>query len=80
MPNEVVELPEGWEVASLAPAALSHRPYLRPTNDSWRVDETYVKVKEKDRYLYQAVNSEGNTLDFLPAAKRDVLFSHSLFP
>ncbi len=26
------------------------RPHLRPTNDSWRVDETYIKVKGKDRY------------------------------
>ncbi len=27
------------------------RPHLRPTNDSWRVDETYIKIKGKDRYL-----------------------------
>ena len=36
-----------------------------------RVDETYIKVKGKDRYLYRAVDSEGNTLDFLLTAKRD---------
>ncbi len=47
------------------------RPHLKPTNDSWRVDETYIKVKGKDRYLYRAVDSEGNTLDFLLTAKRD---------
>ena len=47
------------------------RPYLKPTNDSWRVDETYIKVKGKDRYLYRAVDSQGNTLDFLLTAKRD---------
>jgi transposase-like protein len=47
------------------------RPYLKPTNDSWRVDETYIKVKGEDRYLYRAVDSQGNTLDFLLTAKRD---------
>ena len=44
------------------------RPHLLPTNDSWRVDETYIKVKGKDKYLYRAVDSEGNTLDFLLTA------------
>ena len=40
-------------------------------NDSWRIDETYVKVKGVWKYLYRAVDSEGNTLDFLLSAKRD---------
>ena len=47
------------------------RPHLKSTNDSWRVDETYVKVKKQWKYLYRAVDSEGNTLDFLLTAKRD---------
>ncbi len=47
------------------------RPHLKPTKDSWRVDETYIKVKGENRYLYRAVDSEGNTLDFLLTAKRD---------
>ena len=47
------------------------RPRLRPTNDSWRVDETYIRVKGKWRYLYRAVDSTGATLDFLLSAKRD---------
>ena len=47
------------------------RPYLKSTNDSWRVDETYVKIKGEYKYLYRAVDSEGNTLDFLLTAKRD---------
>jgi len=41
------------------------RPHLKPTNDSWRVDETYVKVRGKWMYLYRAVDSTGQTLDFL---------------
>jgi transposase, IS6 family len=47
------------------------RPRLRPTNDSWRVDETYIPVKGKWVYLYRAVDSTGATIDFLLSAKRD---------
>lgn len=47
------------------------RFHLRPTNDSWRVDETYIQVKGAWKYLYRAVDSEGNTLDFMLSAKRD---------
>ena len=49
------------------------RPRLRPTNDSWRVDETYIRVKDKWRYLYRAVDSTGATIDFLLWAKRDTV-------
>ena len=44
---------------------------LKATNDSWRVDETYVRVKGKWVYLYRAVDSTGATIDFLLSAKRD---------
>jgi transposase-like protein len=47
------------------------RRHLRPTNDSWRVDETYIKVKGEYKYLYRAVDSDGNTIDFMLSAKRD---------
>lgn len=40
------------------------RKYLKPTNDSWRVDETDLKVNGEWMYLYRAVDSEGNTIDF----------------
>ncbi|PGT61165.1 IS6 family transposase, partial [Bacillus cereus] len=47
------------------------RRYLKPTNDSWRVDETYVKVKGQWMYLYRAVDSDGNTIDFYFSKTRD---------
>jgi IS6 family transposase len=47
------------------------RRHLRPTNDSWRVDETYIKVKGEYKYLYRAVDSDGNTIDFMLSAKRN---------
>ena len=47
------------------------RPHLRLSNGSWRVDETYVKVKGRWTYLYRAVDSRGQTIDFLLSAKRD---------
>ncbi len=47
------------------------RPHLQATNDSWRVDETYIEIRREWKYLYRAVDSEGNPLDFLLSAKRD---------
>jgi transposase, IS6 family len=47
------------------------RPHLKACNDSWRVDETYLKVKKVWMYLYRAVDSEGNTLEFLLSSTRD---------
>lgn len=41
------------------------RPHLKQSNDSWRVDETYIKVRGQWMYLYRAVDSQGQTLDFL---------------
>jgi len=47
------------------------RPHLKTTSDSWRVDETYVKIKGTWMYLYRAVDSQGNTLELLLSATRD---------
>ncbi|WP_347400940.1 IS6 family transposase [Bacillus thuringiensis] len=47
------------------------RKYLKATNDSWRVDETYIKIKGEKMYLYRAIDSEGNTIDFYLSRKRD---------
>ena len=48
------------------------RRHLRPTNDSWRVDETYIKVKGKWKYFYRAVDSNGDTIDFMLSSKRNL--------
>ncbi|WP_275382321.1 IS6 family transposase, partial [Xenorhabdus bovienii] len=37
----------------------------------WRMDETYIKIKGQWRYLYRAVDSDGNTVEFLLTAHRD---------
>ncbi|MCZ8513390.1 IS6 family transposase [Paenibacillus filicis] len=47
------------------------RPYLKPTNDSYRTDETYIKIKGQWKYLYRAVDSKGNTIDFMLSENRD---------
>jgi len=47
------------------------RRYLKPVNKSYRIDETYIKVKGEDKYLYRALDSTGQTIDFLLTAKRD---------
>jgi len=47
------------------------RPSLKPTTDSWRVDETSIKIKKIWMDLYRVVDSEGKTLDFWLRSTRD---------
>ena len=47
------------------------RRELRRTNGSWRVDETYLRVAGQWTYLYRAVDSTGDTIDFLLSPTRD---------
>ena len=58
---------------------MSARPHLKPTNKSYSVDETYIKVKGKEKYLYRAVDSTGQTIDFLLTAKRDASAAKRFF-
>src|SRR6195952_5378455 len=60
-----------WIQAYAAELEKRIRPHLRMSNGSWRVDETYVKVKGRWMYLYRAVDSRGQTIDFLLSARRD---------
>jgi IS6 family transposase len=47
------------------------RPSLTEANNSYRVDETYIKMKKQWYSLYRAVDSAGQTIDFLLRARRD---------
>ena len=53
--------------------------YKRPVGISWRMDETYIKVKGQWVYLYRAVDKEGKTVDFLLSEKRDEPAARAFF-
>ena len=55
------------------------RRHLKPTNTSWRVDETYVRVKGRWCYLYRALDSTGATIDFVLSVWRDAGAARRLF-
>ena len=46
---------------------------------SWRVDETYIRVRGEWKYLYRAVDKQGNTVDFLLSEHRDIATAKSFF-
>ncbi|CAO3455067.1 Mobile element protein [Azospirillum largimobile] len=55
------------------------RLHLRRTTGSWRVDETYIKVKGRWMSLYRAVDARGHTIDFLLSVKRDAAAARRFF-
>jgi len=60
-----------WVVKYIPLLDQQFRARKRPVGASWRLDETYVKVKGNWKYLYRAVDKAGATVDFLLTAKRD---------
>ena len=55
------------------------RPHLKMSGASYRVDETYIKVGKSCKYLYRAVDKEGNTIEFMLSAKRDIFAAKRFF-
>jgi transposase, IS6 family len=55
------------------------RPHLRMSGTSYCVDETYIKVGKTCKYLYRAVDKEGNTIEFMLSTKRDVSAAKRFF-
>jgi transposase-like protein len=55
------------------------RPHLKMSGTSYQVDETCIKVGKSCKYLYRAVDKEGQTIEFMPSAKRDVSAAKRFF-
>jgi transposase, IS6 family len=53
--------------------------HLKMSGTSYRVDETYIKVGKRCKYLYRAVDKEGQTIEFMLSAKRDVSAAKRFF-
>ena len=68
-----------WSIKMLPILAAAMRRRKRCVGSSWRMDETYVKVGGQWRYLYRAVDHDGQTIDFLLRAHRDYAAARCLF-
>jgi transposase-like protein len=68
-----------WAIRFLPLIEKMTRKHKRPVGGSWRMDETYIKVKGVWKYLYRAVDNQGKTVDFLLTAKRDMAAAKRFF-
>jgi transposase-like protein len=68
-----------WAIKLLPVLEKAFRRHKRLVGKSWRMGETYIRVKGEWRYLYRAVDKDGNTIDFLMRAKRDKVAARRFF-
>jgi len=68
-----------WAIRFLPLIEKMARKHKRRVGGSWRMDETYIKVKGVWKYLYRAVDKQGKTVDFLLTAKRDMAAAKRFF-
>src|SRR4029450_13032726 len=60
-----------WVIKYAPEIEKQFRRHQRPVGRSWRMDETYVKIKGKGAFLDGAVDKDGHTIDFLLTSTRD---------
>jgi transposase-like protein len=68
-----------WVIKLLPVFEKAIRRRLRPVGESWRMDETYIRVRGQWKYLYRAVDKAGHTIDFLLCARRDTAAARRFF-
>ena len=68
-----------WAIRFLPLIEKTARKHKRRVGASWRMDETYIKVKGVWKYLYRAADRQGKTVDFLLTAKRDMTAAKRFF-
>ena len=68
-----------WVVKFAPLIAARAQSRKRQTANSWRMDETYIKVKGRWTYLYRAVDRDGQTLDFMLSDRRDLSAARRFF-
>ena len=68
-----------WVVKHSPSLELTFRQSKNPVGKSWKMDETYIKVKGEWVYYYRAVDKEGKTIDFFLSRTRDTGAAKAFF-